>query len=187
MTPYSMQQVVATASINTLVAARIAFPNPAEEILTIQKTVLIDRADVTLGNALLQGRLRACYTLAGPTGGTTRAPSPPGASQVWQAPLHALWAETGFLLAIAIAEAGPDMAVAVTEAHVTDQVATPQWDRLGRLLTLDDQNLLHLTVRLTRTVSLHPPAPAPDALAPPVTPHPQRRSAFTRFDSRASR
>ncbi|MFZ5814853.1 MAG: hypothetical protein ACOY93_06075 [Bacillota bacterium] len=195
MTEYAVPQVVATGCTDALVSFRIPLPEGAREITSIQKTVLIDRAGPTLGSVLLQGRLRALYTVAlhthGPPPPPLGAPLPPGGPPLsWQGPLQAVWADAPFTVAIPIPGAEPDLELALTAAHVTDQQLhlLPRPD--GSLRALDDQSLLHLAVRLSRSALLHSQPPREPAREPPGPAHAptpatgRRQAAFTRFTSR---
>ncbi|MFZ5827968.1 MAG: hypothetical protein ACOY94_26990 [Bacillota bacterium] len=175
MAQYSVQQVVATGCTDALVAFRLPLPTPVWEVTAIQKTVLVDRATVTLGSVLLRGRLRACYSAAGAPEGTrpppVGAPLPGTGLSVMQAPLQAVWAEAPFSLAISLPAAEPGQELTVTAAHVTDQsVHIAQQDAGGLILALDDQSVLHLAVRLSRTRDLQPASQRPEnsATKPPT-------------------
>lgn len=180
MAQYTVQQVVATGCTDALVAFRLPLPTPAWEVTAIQKTVLLDRAEATLGSVLLQGRLRACYTLATAPEGSRPppigTPLPPGAEiSLMQTPLRALWAEVPFCLALPLPEAEPDQQTTLTAAHVTTQVVdVAQWNDRSLIIALNDQSMLHLAVRLTRTRDLQPMAETPPP-APDVTPRPGRK------------
>jgi hypothetical protein len=182
MAQYSVQQVVATGCTDALVAFRLPLTEPGWEVTAIQKTVMIDKAEATLGSVLLQGRLRACYTVSGRPRGMSRHPA--GGPRVWHAGLTGIWADAPFCVAIAVPAAEPDLAITVTDAYVTAQVVTPVLDGDGLFAALDDQSVLHLAVRLSRPTDLHtePPGPPPPPAAPP--PPPKRRGAGARFQSR---
>lgn len=197
MAQYTVQQVVATGCTDALVAFRLSLPEPAWEVTAVQKTVLLDRSEVTLGSVLLQGRLRACYTVAAAPQGRrpppVGAPLPPEAqTSVLHAPLRAVWAETPFCKAIALPDAEPGQSLTVTAAHVTAQtVHLAEIDTQGLFLALDDQSLLHLDVRLTQSRDLHTGGDGPPQTRPPGravhSPEPAAsgqkpgKAAFTRF------
>lgn len=200
MAEYSVQQVVATGCTDALVAFRLTFPNPVWEIHSIQKTVLVDTAVVTLGSALLQGRLRACYTVAVPPDGAMPPPPlgtplpPEGGPVIFQGPLQAVWAESPFQVALALPEAEPGMDLTLTAAHVVDQaVHIARVTRADLIQAIDDQSLIHLALRLLRPADLHrpdPPQPRPARPAPPAGSHragPPKPAGAAHFQSRGPR
>lgn len=179
MAPYSVQQMVAASCTEALVAFRVLLPAPSWEVVAIQKTVLVDRADVTLGSALLRGRLRACYTVASAPG-PVAAHAPP---TVWHGPLTCVWAEAEVHVAIPVPEAQPDHTIEVTAAHVAGQAVSARTDGRGLIQGLDDQSLIQLAVHLTRTVDLHT-IPAAAAQLPTVCAPLKKSAILARFDTR---
>lgn len=203
---FRLQQVVATGYTEVLISYRLPLPGPVWEVISTQKCLLVDRSEVTLGSVLLQGRLRACYLLAmapptGPPVPPLGSAPPLGGLHTWSAPVESLWAEHPFVARIGLEAAEPGLDLTLDSAHVEAQTLHPaEVDGQGRLLSLADQNILHLAVRLSRWVSapgaefglgsarnqaaapesVQPPAP-PQSRAEPIAPPMQSRPTLSHF------
>ncbi len=144
---YGAHRVVGAGRTEELLTTEIALPEPAMAVLEVRKTVLIDRIDLTLGSAILQGRLRALFVFAALRHGSL--PPPVGAlsptASVAGGPLHTLETETPFCFRIAAAAARPDRHSRLVEAHVTGgTTALCQVDGQGAIRRLLDRSVLVL-------------------------------------------
>jgi|GEM_PF-4429926 len=141
---YSLRRVAAAASLQRLIIADVALPEPAQAVLEVRRTVLIDQTAVLRGHVLLSGRLRLTYTYTARTGDGS---------------VKALTCEQPFPADLAAPEAEPDMEVRLVEAHVTDaQIAIHALDPQGGITALRDYSIVQLTVRLLREEVVSPPA-----------------------------
>lgn len=132
---YSLRRICADASLQQLISTDVALPEPAEAVLEIRRTVLIDQTEVLRGHVLFSGRLRLTCTYAARCGGTVKA----------------LTLEPPFAADAAAPEAEPDMEVRLLEAHVTDaQAAILTLDLQGSITALRDHSVVRLTVLLLR-------------------------------------
>lgn len=134
--------VVGAGAVEVLVTTTVSFPDPVLELLELRKTVWIDSCGATLEHVLVQGRLHLCYIVAGGAPGTAR-------------PLLAVPALAGFAVHIPVAGAGTDCAAIPMDGHVTaDASRISGLDAAGRIVTVTDQSLVRISVRVTRTGSV---------------------------------
>lgn len=165
---YWLRRLAGEGCAEHLLSLCLDLPGAALEIKEVRKTVLIDRADVTLENVILQGRLRSSFDFVAATAGA-----------VGWGPVLSLTAEAGFAVRVGIPGAKPAMEARVTDAFVSDSHTRPaRVDQAGRILALRDQSIIRLAVQLLCAAEEVSPAAMPALLSPPPA------VVVTRFSSR---
>lgn len=149
---FEIRRVIGESASESLLCAHVTLPEPARSVKEIRKTVLVDSVHVTLGNVILEGRLRADFIF--PTKDSGR--------------MLDLDQETVFTSLIPVLGAKPDMEAVVTEAFVTGSVTTiARQSPQGAILALVDRSLIRAAVRV---VTSEEAAAAPTACAPATQP-----------------
>ena len=107
---YLALRVIGSGELDHLLCVPLRLPEGATSIRELRRTVVIDQAEPTLDNVIVQGRLRVEWTY--PVG-------------------HALWstsAEESFALRIGVSGASPDCQCRVLDANVTGSSTTERRD-----------------------------------------------------------
>lgn len=140
---YTLIRIVGRGAGEILLSTELPLAPPAAHLLEARKTVLIDRLDLTPGNVLVQGRLRVQWVYQACVAG--EVPPPRGAViGLAVGPVHALSADIGFQICIAVEGARPGMGCRAVDAFVTaDASVTP---RPGLVV---DRSLVRVSVQVT--------------------------------------
>lgn len=152
---YTAERLVADVGMESLIAFDLTLPTPALEVLQTYKTVQVDRIEPAAGSLLVEGRLRAVYTILG-------APDQTGWGTV-----QGLARDLPFVGSITQAGIATGMAVRPLAAHTLSQVLTITGrSEAGLLLSLADRTLIWVALRVTTPVDLMLPAPSSQRVAP---------------------
>jgi hypothetical protein len=172
---FEINWVVGTGCAEQLLCETVCLPEPASSVKEITKTVLVDATHATLGNVIVEGRLRAQFLF------------PAMVSRV----LKGLDQETAFTALLPVPGAAPDMIVTVEDAFTAASVTTvSRSDQRGAILALIDRSLLHLAVRVSTPVEVavaRGQAPGAAAAARTTAPPTVQQATVCHFQAAAPR
>lgn len=156
MSRYEVFRVVGSGDVQELICQTLEFPEPAEEIKEIRKTVIIDNCKVIYDKVIIDGRLRkdimfkaanAGFPLPGNVGGCG------GIVGSVSGPILDLDVDIAFNALIPVPGAHPDDQCVVLEAYVEGEKEEPaNILNTGAFTALIDKSVVFLCVKVVRDV-----------------------------------
>jgi len=153
-----------------LLTSDLSLPEPAQEIIDVARTVLVDRTDAVLGNLIFHGRLRLRWIYAG-------RPTLPGSAQS----VLSSAAETPYAVRVSAAKATSEMECKVSKAYVQDgktEIVRRHSD--GSIAGIRDHSIIVLSAHFGNHQEFAVPA-TDDVVAPRW---PLQRPVISHFRSR---